>query len=543
MDEQNDPRQPTAPPGTPKWSDKPVVRPPLGVRQPTPSPFAPPGPDAAPEANPFAPPAAPGQNAAPETNPFAPPAAPGQNAAPENPFAAPASVGPALPPPASGYDPFARPGPEANNEPASAPGAASPSTAQSGQSTPPPRPAGGYDPFARPAQPPPGEPPAPAGPQAAEPGDGGGRRPLLIAGAFALALVIATVAWIVLGNRTQPNPEPSGSSQPSEIASTAQPSGSATQSSSPTQPASSASSSDSAAGEDGSGIPYEDSTRTPPWTPTRDKARVGMAPVTPLGEPVEVIESTDEHGLVTILEHVWSDGEGNRVPAEGKKYLLIHVEIEALDAPFTYAPGRFMVIDQDFGRYSFFYASAMQEKYPLIHNGVLPAGKVLRGWVLFELPQQDVTVSYQAYSEEGLRVQLDGGPAVPHSSPEIALDETFTDTSYNRAAEVQVLGATWFTDAVAPPAPDKEYLAVLISVTATQGSYYATALSFELTDASGATVESFPVSGPAVGPPLLGNDVAEGDTYTGWVYFEVARGDVELQRKGLDSGDPIKISG
>ena len=491
--------------------------------QPTADRFAPPAP------GPVPPPVTPAPQPLAEPQPASPFAREAQGVA-QQPyadqeiFAAAAQASPEPGEPGPGFAPPGRP-------------AAPPPGPDFQASRPTPPPSSGYDPFARPSQPPP-NPPAP--PPATESGEGGGRRPLLIAGIIALVMALATVGWLVFGNRDEPTPPP----ETPDATQTSDPSPTDDATNDPTDDPSqpSADPSDAATG-DKSGIDYEDSTRNPPWTPTRDEPREGMAPVTQIGETAEVIETDDTHGLVTVTDHVWSAGEGNRVPREGHMYLLVEVEIEAFDNPFPYAPGRFEVIDQNNARYDFFFASPFEEQYPQFQNGDLPPGKVMRGWVLFELPQQDVVVTYQALDEEGMRVAIPGGPVVPLAEPEIPLDETFEDTQLSRLAEVHIEGATWFTEARTPPAPGKEFLGVKITFVAVDGRYYSGGSRFDVIDVNGDVAETYWMSDAQVGPGVTGFDVAEGDQITGWLYFEVPRGETTLTIEGMIPEARITIPG
>lgn len=353
---------------------------------------------------------------------------------------------------------------------------------------------------------------------------------LLVVGALVVGIVAALVVWSVVRRGDGPTPAPPSS--PSASHSLPLP---------PVNP-SDPPSSDSPNDPDSTrtpAVPAGDSTRTPPWDSTRTEPRTGMAPVVPIGETVEFFTDDSGIGLITVQAIEWLPVTGYRQPDPGYAFLAVQVHFEAISGDLRYSPTAAYIRDPDGGRYDFLYNSSYDD-YPQFDVSTLKQGETMTGWVLFEVPKSDLIFTYETYTEQATRVQVEGGGPVAAEPPPIVLNASFEeDSTYGGKGTVDVLGAAWFTtDASERPQAGMEFLAVKVRVSADPMSTYASNNSqFWVDDAAGNRSGSNYLTSYLYRPQLRYQEVAGGDMVSGWVYFEVPRGEVTFVVKDSRNGE------
>lgn len=338
-----------------------------------------------------------------------------------------------------------------------------------------------------------------------------GRRtltPAIIAGAIAVGIVAAMLVYAAfLRPNDQPEPPPQSPSH-----SVVLPSQSSTE-------------------QTPSGTPAMTSTRTPPPTATRTEPRIDQAPIVSMGEAAEFVDG-DGVGLVTVLTAEWIPPTSYRQPAAGNEFLGVQVEVEAIKGTVTYGPGRTTVQDSDAGRYDYIFLSGFTD-HPQFGTGELAAGEMMSGWVLFELPRSDVTFIWASYDEQATRVEITGGGPITPTAPAVLLDKTFTEELYDAKGSVTVEGISWFAEnGLDVPKEGNEFLAVKLRVKAIDKQYYVSTMDFHIELADGTSYGSNWLTSEEFQPGLLATVLASGDEISGWVFFEVPRGECELVIKG-----------
>ncbi len=369
-----------------------------------------------------------------------------------------------------------------------------------------------------------------------------------LAAVLAICVLLAIAVWRTIDDR-EPEPPPVTSSSPAASTTapapatatpatvTATPATTAV-TSGPTQAPTTAETSQAPArpplNPKSPGVPHQSSTRSPSWQPNRTAPREGIAPTLPMREAAEFFADTDVRGLITVLAARWVPATGAREPLAGYEFLAVQVQIEALDGPVRYGPTNAFVTDADGGGYTFIYNSALETDYPQFEIEELPAGQMITGWIVFELPRADVTFVYQSYEEQAIRVKVPGGPVANPVEPDLPLDVEFKQTLYSGEGTVGVEGASWFSEALhAQPGLGNEFLAVKVRITAGHGGYGISDSQFAITLPDGEVVAPIPLESETFRPAFTGADLVEDDQLAGWIIFELPRQEVTLTLRGF----------
>ena len=200
---------------------------------------------------------------------------------------------------------------------------------------------------------------------------------------------------------------------------------------------------------------------------------------------------------------------------DGDPYNAFYFEVQDADG-YVYSPG---VADADVG--------------PSFGSGELASGQIVRGWVVFELPESARLVSVLAQPEVlGPRITIadfaedQAGNLMSQSPPPVPLPPS---SPVAVGTMVESEGSSYTVNVVVDPAPagifgvdaGKRLVALDITQvgTSNDGDPY-NALYFEVQDADG-YVYSPGVADADVGPSFGSGELASGQIVRGWVVFEL----------------------
>ena len=295
------------------------------------------------------------------------------------------------------------------------------------------------------------------------------------------------------------------------------------------------------------GSTLDSATPEPTRTPTLEPTRAPTATPTPAPTPTQIPTATPtpEQSPVAIGTTVEAGGSSytlNEVmdPAPvgvfgvdaGKRLVALDItQVGMSDGGTHYNPLLFEVQDADGYVYSSGIADA--EVGPRFDSGELASGQIVRGWVVFELPESaglvsvltrpdvfgiKVTIADIARDHVGDLVSQTSPPAPQSPSSPVAVGTT-----------VEAGGSSYTLNEVVDPAAagvfgvdaGKRLVALDITqVGMSDGGTHYNPLSFEVQDADG-YVYSSGIADAEVGPRFGSGELASGQIVRGWVVFEL----------------------